>query len=233
MEEWESIKQNIGVAAAHLAPKAGIIGLGSGSTSALFVKALASRYRAENLDIFCVATSKSTEHLARDYGLPVLDEYEWDLRIDIAFDGADAVDTEGTAIKGAGGRLLREKIVASAAKRVILMVDERKWQRPFVETPLPVAVVPFGWKLTNRAICELGFSSSLRKDFAGSPYITDDGLYILDLRIPKEMELFQTHDALKRLTGVVETGIFLNCATEIIVGHADGRVSETTIKKWQ
>jgi ribose 5-phosphate isomerase A len=231
VEEWDFVKNQIGQKAAELVPTEGVIGLGSGSTVAMFVKALAKRHAHEHLHILCVPASKRTELLARDYGLPVLDGNTWNCEITVAFDGADAVDSNGTAIKGAGGDLLREKIVISAAKRVILMVDERKWKLPLHQPKIPTVVVPFGWKITEKHIQSLGISTYLRSTSEGTPVITDDGMYILDLQIPKDRSLADTHHLLQQLPGIVDTGIFLTCCSSVLIGYKNGNVEEVAIQK--
>ena len=151
--EWERVKQNLGTFSATLVPSSGLIGLGTGSTSIEFIKALA---RTTPTGIQCVASSLETELIAKTRGLSVIDPRNWTCDVDVTFDGADAVDEEGTAIKGAGGALVREKIVAHASKRLVLMIDERKWKKPWQECLLPVAVIPFGCQQRSVASTSAG-----------------------------------------------------------------------------
>ena len=226
--EWGAIKLAIGAHCAKISPKSGFIGLGSGSTSQAFIHALAQRCRDERLDLQCIPTSLEIELLAKTEGLKVVDR-DWGEDLLVTFDGADAVDEEGTAIKGAGGALVREKIVAHSSQKVVLMVDERKWKRPWHECLLPIAVIPFGLLATMGHVSLLGLQGTVRKH-KDRLFVTDDGLCIIDLVIPQHhLPLSELDQRLKAIPGVVETGIFFHVATEIVIGYGDGKVTQVTV----
>lgn len=228
--DWKSVKIAVGQYAAQLVPREATIGLGSGTTSESFITALATVYAREHLDIMCIASSKAIEKLALQLNLPVISSQNWQGEVDITFDGADGIDAKGTAIKGAGGALLREKIIAHAAKRLILLVDERKWNRPWQECTLPVCVIPFGISATLNGLREHGFSGHVRME-RHHPFTTDDGLWIVDLDLkPPLPSLSQIDATLKEIPGIVETGIFFHYASDIIVGYADGRINHIKVK---
>ena len=226
--EWEAVKRAIGTHCAKITPRSGLIGLGSGSTSQAFIRALAQRCREEHLDLQCIPTSFEIELLAKTEGLKVVDR-DWGEDLLVTFDGADAVDEEGTAIKGAGGALVREKIVAFSSRRRVLMVDERKWKRPWHECPLPLAVIPFGISATIRQLASLGLKGTVRKH-GDQLFVTNDGLCIIDLIMPRgHLPLSELDQRLKVIPGVVETGIFFHVATEIVIGYGDGKVTQVTV----
>jgi ribose 5-phosphate isomerase A len=169
-----------------------------------------------------VATSKQSETLGRQQGLPLMTS--WDEPIDITFDGADLVDTEGTAVKGLGGALLREKIVATNSCKLILLIDERKMQNSPSSFILPIAVIPFGIHATMKTIEKMGFHSTLRMQ-EKNPFVSDDGYWILDISMGGALRSLKEIDvALKAIPGVVETGLFYRLASEVIIGYSDGRV---------
>jgi ribose 5-phosphate isomerase A len=226
--EWDVIKQAIGEYCAKMAPSRGLVGLGSGSTSKAFIHALAQRCREEDLSIQCLPTSLEIELLAKTEGLKVVDR-DWSEDVLVIFDGADAVDEEGTAIKGAGGALVREKIAASSSRKRVLMVDERKWKRPWRECLLPVAVLPFGRSATMKKINLLGLTGTVRKH-GDQPFVTNDGLCIIDLVLPEQpLPLNELDRQLKTIPGVVETGVFFHVATEIVIGYGDGKVTRVPL----
>lgn len=229
--DWDKVKQDIGAFAATLVPQSGLIGLGTGSTSTAFINAFSQVYSRSKYSIQCLASSLEIELIAKIRGLPLLDQKDWNEDLDITFDGADAIDEEGTAIKGAGGALLREKIVAQSSKRVVLMVDERKWKKPWEESILPVVVVPFGIQATLRKLEQMGIKGKIRLH-GNTPFISNDGMYTVD--IPLTFALHSLSDVdrqLREIPGVVETGIFYHCATDIIIGYGDGKVDhKKTIK---
>ena len=227
--DWESVKQEIGAFSANLVPQSGLIGLGTGSTSIEFIKALSQLYTKKTQTFQCIASSIETEELAKAKNLPVVDAKNWDTEIDVTFDGADAVDEEGTAIKGGGGALLREKILAHSSKRFVVMIDERKWKKPWDECLLPVAAIPFGVSTTLREIREKGMKPELRMR-AGTPFITNDGLYIIDIPLTFALHSLARLDRdLKEIPGVVETGVFFHFASEIVIGYGNGKVEHRKV----
>jgi ribose 5-phosphate isomerase A len=219
----ETIKKAIGKYAAALVPPQGRIGLGSGTTSSAFIEALGERYRQEKLQIICLATSNATKALAQAKGLPLMEETSWDGFLDITFDGADFLREDGSAIKGAGGALLREKIVARASKKLILMVDERKWDRTSYPL-LPVEIVPFGEQATLIELSRFGYKGILRKGKNG-PVVSDDGHWIVDIEVDLAVGSWKSVDeSLKSIPGVVETGIFFKMAHEAVIGFLNGEI---------
>lgn len=200
------------------------VGLGTGSTARLFLEALAERMEAGELEgIVGVPTSVDTEERARELGIP-LSSLEQAERLDLVVDGADEVDPQLRLVKGLGGALLWEKIVASAADRMVVVVDDGKLvDRLGRRAPLPVEVVPFGWSIHVPALLELGARPELRRAPGGEPFLTDGGHYILDCHFadgigdPEGVEA-----ALLRRPGIVETGLFLGYADVVVVGQEDG-----------
>lgn len=200
-----------------------LVGLGTGSTAEIAVRCLAQRVQT-GLRITGVATSEATARLARGLGIPLttLDQ-EWDLDIDI--DGADEVDPRGNLVKGLGGALLREKIVARAAKRLIIAVDEGKQVTRLGErAPIPVEVVRFGWRRTAEALRQLGGEPALRGGEM-NPFVTDGGNLLLDCRFAGPWEPSILAARCKGLVGVVEHGLFVDMRPTVVVGQADGRVT--------
>jgi len=199
-----------------------IVGLGSGSTATLAIEALGRKLaRGELRDIVGVPTSIRTKALAEALGIPLttLDDRQ---HLDLTIDGADEADPRGDLIKGGGGALLWEKIVAVASRRYVIVVDETKVVRVLGErVPLPVEVVPFGWRTHLDAIVALGATPSLRLGGGGAPFVTDAGNYLIDCRFPNGMaDPRQVDRVLRDRPGVVETGLFLGMAPEVIVGRS-------------
>ncbi len=211
--------------AAGLVEDGMVLGLGTGSTAVRFVRALGERVRA-GLRVVGVPTSESTGALARSEGILVatLEDYP---RLDLDIDGADAVDPHLNLLKGLGGALLREKIVAAAADRFAVIVDESKWVTTLTEGGLvPVEVVPFGWSRTKVELEDLGATATLRVQLGqpGQPYITDGGHLILDCRFDDLSDPASLAAQMKALVGVVDHGIFIDMATMAVIGSLDGHV---------
>jgi ribose 5-phosphate isomerase A len=193
-----------------------VVGLGSGSTAAYAVRYLGERVRA-GVKIRGIATSVQTQNLAASVGIPLttLEEVQ---RIDVTIDGADEFDPELRLIKGGGGALLHEKIVASASRQVIIIADSSKQVCVLGKVPLPVEVIRFAEALVSEKISVLGATVRLRKDKAGKPFITDEGNHILDChfgQIPDPPALAHT---LSEIPGVVEHGLFINLADLMLLG---------------
>ncbi|MEP3635674.1 MAG: ribose-5-phosphate isomerase RpiA [Paracoccaceae bacterium] len=212
------------------------VGLGTGSTAAWLVRCLGEMVRDQGLNIKAVPTSTRTAVLARDEGIDVvsLDEVKW---LDLTIDGADEFDGDLNLIKGGGGALLQEKIVATASDQMIVIADAGKEVENLGAFPLPVEVIPFGWE-TTRALVEeslismdvLGRSSSLRMN-GDKPFMTDEGNHILDLHLkrighPRQMAL-----VMNQMPGVVENGLFIDICDSVIVGYGDGRVETRDINE--
>ena len=206
------------------------IGLGTGSTAAFMLDRLAERIRAEGLRVTGVSTSSRTAEQARALGIP-LTTLEEVRRLDLTIDGADEVDADLRLIKGGGGALLLEKIVATASDQMIVIADAAKIVATLGAFPLPVEVVPFGWQTSQSLINELltgldvmGHDVALR--MAGDvPFITDQQNYILDLHLKRIGNPGQLAMVLNQIPGVVENGLFIDICDILIVGHGDGRVT--------
>jgi ribose 5-phosphate isomerase A len=196
------------------------VGLGSGSTARYFVKELGRKIR-EGMNIRGVPTSGKTSALAREEGIPLIGFSEI-RRLDVTVDGADEVDPNLNLIKGGGGALLREKIVASATQQLIVVCDSRKPVEILGTFPLPVEVVSFGWQLVADRIGALGCQVEMRKESPGKPFLTAENNYILDCHFWKIPDPEALAIKLERMTGVVEHGLFVGLADLVIVGKGNG-----------
>ncbi len=198
------------------------VGLGSGSTSALVIEEIAGRVR-EGLRIVGIATSVQSHRQAESLGIRLTD-FASQPRLDLTIDGADEVQ-RGTLslIKGHGGALLREKIVAMASSRMLVAVDPRKVVNQLGSVfSVPVEVVPFGWETTERRLRDHGFAPELRVKDDREPYITDGHHYILHCKLLESGHTpEQAAEIFKSTTGVVEHGLFLDIASQVVVGSAD------------
>lgn len=202
------------------------LGLGTGSTAALFVELLAEEVKG-GLSVICVPTSEETRVLAERLGIPLTTLDETPL-LDLTVDGADEVDAELRLIKGGGGALLREKIVATASDRMIVIADDSKRVDKLGTFPLPVEVVRFGVTATRNMIemlaqdagCHGDITLRLGKD--GKPFVTDGGNYIFDCAFGRVDDPESLDEALKFIPGVVENGLFLGIADIAILGGANG-----------
>lgn len=196
-----------------------VLGLGTGSTSELMIRFLSERVKTESLQIVCVSTSKRSEELARELGLKVKDFSEVK-ELDLVIDGADEVDYSLDGIKGGGGSLLYEKLVAVVSKKVIWIVDESKVVEELGAFPLPVEVVPFFMeKIFQRFLME-GYQPRRRMK-EDELFLTDGGNRIIDLHLDRIRNPKELHEKLKLMPGVVETGLFLGLADLVIVGGED------------
>ena len=203
------------------------LGLGTGSTASWFVRLLAERARLEGLSLTCVPTSSKTRDLAVSLGLAVatLDEVGW---LDLTVDGADEFDPQLNLIKGGGGALLQEKIVATASDQMLVISDDTKAVSVLGAFPLPVEVVTFGWE-TTKAIVEDALSEhdvdgtkvSLRLS-REQPFVTDERHYILDLHLRRIGDPEALNAALNLIPGVVETGLFIDIADAVSIGYPSG-----------
>jgi ribose 5-phosphate isomerase A len=198
-----------------------VVGLGTGSTAKHLVIALGDKVRA-GMKLRGVPTSQETATLARQAGIQLIDaENRWE--IDVALDGADQVDPHFNLIKGGGGALLKEKIVAASAKQFIVMVDHTK-QVPVLggSFPLPIEVIPFGWGSTAREIEALTKSPVVLRERNGAPFKTESGNLIVDAHIDRIDRPGELETALNLIPGVVETGLFIGRTTVLIVGTPQG-----------
>jgi len=198
-----------------------VLGLGSGSTAALMVEALAKRV-ADGLKVVGIPTSEGTAALAKRLGVPLTD-FEHNRRIDLTIDGADQIE-QGTLnlVKGLGGALLREKIVAEASARMIVIADPTKLVPKLgAATPLPVEIVPFGWPIVLDRLKELRAECVLRRE-GDVPFVTNGGNYVADCRFDTIADAAALQTKLKAITGVVETGLFVGLATQAMIGREGG-----------
>ncbi|WP_425100065.1 ribose-5-phosphate isomerase RpiA [Tropicibacter sp. S64] len=205
------------------------VGLGTGSTAAWLVRCLGEMVREEGLRIKGVPTSTRTADLARDVGIDVisLDEAKW---LDITIDGADEFDGNLSLVKGGGGALLQEKIVATASDQMVVIADAAKEVENLGSFPLPVEIIPFGWRTTQTLIEEtlvsmdvMGRQTSLRMT-GERAYITDEGNHILDLHLGRIGNPRQLAMVLNQIPGVVENGLFIDICDQVVIGYGDGRV---------
>lgn len=221
-------KFNAAQAALDYVKEGMVVGLGTGSTSAHFVRQLGERVR-QGLRVRGVPTSEATRNLAEQVGVPLL-EISQVASIDVDVDGADEIDPAFRLIKGGGGALLREKIVAAASKRMIVIADESKWVETLGEFPLPVEVSRFGFALTAQRIRDAlretecaGQEVVLRvSGKANEPVITDGGNYIIDAHAKRILDPEALTSRLQAIAGVVEHGLFVGLATTVILGKAKG-----------
>ena len=216
----EDGKRAAGEAALEFIRDGALVGLGTGSTVKYFLLALGERVKA-GLRVHGVPTSRETAELARQLQIPLLpEEEEWTL--DVAVDGADQVDPQFHLIKGGGGALLREKIVAAAARTFIVLVDHSKCVPVLGKPmPVPVEVTPFGWPQSAKQLEALGGVPALRKK-QGTAFETDGGHYILDFLVDSIEDPVQLEARLNRIPGVVENGLFVNRTSTLIIGSPDG-----------
>lgn len=199
-----------------------IVGLGSGSTAAFAVSALGRRVQ-EGLRIVGIPTSENTAAQARALGIPLSGLAEQP-QVDITIDGADEVE-EGNLnlIKGRGGALLREKIVASASKKLVIVVHSSKLVKQLgMNDPVPVEVVPFGWQATARYLSNLGAKPSLRRNADGEPFHSDSGNYILDCTFESIVSAESLARQLDHVVGLVEHGLFIGLTSEVHLAGASG-----------
>jgi len=197
-----------------------IVGLGSGSTAAYAVRFLAERVQA-GLQIRGIPTSNQTRDLAASLAIPLatLDEFQ---QIDVTVDGADEVDPNLCLIKGGGAAFLREKIIASASRQLVIIVDSGKLVPVLGKFPLPVEVVPFAQALVTKEITALGASIRVRMDSAGKPFVTDEGHHILDCHFGQIPDPALLSRKLKDIPGVMEHGLFVGMAKVVLVGRNSG-----------
>ena len=214
-----NVKQMVGEKAAEYVKDGMIVGLGTGSTAYYLVEALGRRVK-EGLTITGVTTSTRTKEQAESLNIPLVDLNDVD-KIDLTIDGSDEISEDYQGIKGGGGALLFEKLVANNSEKVIWIVDDSKMVKTLGAFPLPVEIVSFGYKQLFRLFESKKLQPELRLNDSKERYVTDGGHYIVDLHLdtienPKELATW-----LDGLTGVVEHGLFLDMVNTVIVGHED------------
>lgn len=205
MDPWSEAKRYIGRFAAERAPLTGVLGVGSGTTVDAFVDAVGERAHRERVKLTAVVASLMSAQRCQEVGIQVVPLETVD-HLDLVVDGADAVDEAGSLIKGGGAALVRERLIMRSARQAWVLVDQSKVVPQFHDVVVPLAVIPYGWRQTMSRLERIGVSR-LRTD-DGRPILTDDGLYIVDLRVPVIDDPHAWHRHLKMEDGVVDTGLF-------------------------
>ena len=205
------------------------VGLGTGRAAAAFIDALGARVR-RGLRVSCVPTSSASAHRARELGIALI-ELDADVVLDLTVDGADEVSPALDLVKGRGGALVRERIVAAASQRQVIVVGPEKLVRALGACgPVPIEVVPFGLGPVLREVKRLGLRAVVRRDASDAPFSTDNGNHILDCMLGEPLAdraaARALAEALRAIPGVVDTGLFIGTAERVLVGHPDGRVDE-------
>lgn len=220
-QDWiETAKKNAAIEAAKHVKNSFVIGLGSGSTAAYAIEEIGRRVKSEKLRVLAVPTSYQAFNLAVKHGIPTttLEEHT---TLDLTIDGADQIDEKLNLIKGMGGALAREKIVASASKKLIIIADEKKKVKTLGENnhPLPLETLPFAVALVMRKIAELGGKPMIREGVRKvGPVITDNGNFVIDATFGLILRPNELERKLKGLAGIVETGLFIKMANTIYIG---------------
>ena len=196
-----------------------VVGLGTGSTAIIAIQLLGEKVK-QGLRIVGIPTSQRSKQLAESLSIPLtsLDEVQ---QIDVAIDGADEIDLQLRLIKGGGGALLREKVVASAARQFVVIADSSKQVPVLGAFPLPVEVIPFAKALIARRIGDLGATVNLRRYAYGNPFTTDEGHHILDCHFGPIRDPEALARTLSDMPGIVEHGLFINMANIVLIGKGD------------
>ncbi len=220
-------KKAAGKAAAEIVQDGMLVGLGTGSTASFFIEALGKRCQ-EGLKMTAVATSHQSSRQAQQVGIPLVDS-ETINSLDITVDGADEIDHHKNMIKGRGGALVREKILAQASHEMIVIVDETKLVDHLGICPVPIEITRFVYLSTLQRLSSKGYQGELRRNRDTTPYITDNGNYIVDIQFQTPIiDPVKEHECLKNITGVIETGFFFNIARRVVIGYEDGLVKVHT-----
>jgi len=202
------------------------LGLGSGSTAMLWIKLLGEQVRDHGLKVRAIASSEDSERLGRSYGIPFVD-FEECHSLDLTVDGADEIAPHLALIKGGGGKLLREKIVASASKRFVIVADDSKQVEKLGHFPLPVEVITMAAPLVAGSLRELGFTPTIRANQDGTNYITDEGNLILDCSGLLIEDPYTMAAELDSIVGVVEHGLFLDMASLALIAGSQEVIERT------
>ncbi|MBN9296446.1 MAG: ribose-5-phosphate isomerase RpiA [Filimonas sp.] len=222
MFSQEELKKRVGTYAADYVEQGMTIGLGTGSTVYWLIQELSQRVQ-QGLQIQIVPTSRQTQTLANEAGITIVDLNDTN-GLMLTIDGADEVDNELNLIKGGGGALLQEKIVAAASKELIIIADGSKCVKKLGAFPLPIEVIPFGWKQVQQKIIGLGCAEVVLRERNGQTFVSDHGHYILDCHFNVIEKPLSLNTSLHDIPGVVETGLFINMADIVIVGTEDGKI---------
>jgi ribose 5-phosphate isomerase A len=217
--DLETLKRAAALKAVEYVKDGMVVGLGSGSTAKHLVMALGEQVKT-GISVRGVPTSNETAALARQCGIELMDADRW--TVDVAFDGADQVDASFNLIKGGGGALLKEKIVAASARQFVVMIDYTKRVSVLGGSfPLPIEVIPFGWGCTAREIEAITKSRVVLRTRNGTPFTTESGNLIVDVHLDRIDRPHELETALKHIPGVVETGLFVGRADVLIVATPD------------
>lgn len=204
-----------------------VIGIGSGSTVNEMLRFLAKRIEAEGIRVSGIPSSLKTERLARELEIP-LTTFAVHQKVDIAIDGTDEVDSNLHLIKGGGGSLVREKMVDMVADKFIVIADQSKMVKQLGNVAVPVEIVPYGWQATEKRLEQIGCQTNLRYR-NGEIFVSDNQNYIIDCKFTEIKEPARLHESIKRLVGVVETGIFTDMVHETIIVD-QGNISVLKVK---
>ena len=218
----DKAKEAAGKEAVQLIQEGMIVGIGTGTTAAYFIKHLIKRCQA-GLSIQAIPTSeRSLELLAGHIPIADINKIPY---LDMTVDGADEIDWEKRMIKGGGGALLREKLVASFSREVVIIIDSSKRVDSLGNFPLPVEIVTFAYVSILRRLEGMGYAAVLRRDKSGEIFLTDGGHYIADIHFEKPPHnLAEDQEKIRAVVGVVETGFFAHLAGRVITGYPDGKV---------
>lgn len=221
--ETMNYKQAAAESAAALVRSGMVVGLGTGSTAIFATHRIAQLIHEGSLaEIVGIATSREVWKVALDLGIPIMDD-SMPREIDLTIDGADEIDAKLNVIKGGGGALLREKIVAQASKRFVVVADDSKMSsRLGLKHSVPVEVLEFGWESQRRFLESLGATTSVRLKQDGSHFLTDSGNIILDCSFGSIADAQNLADAMAARAGIIEHGLFLGLATDLFVAGKDG-----------
>jgi len=219
VDGWGDAKRLLAQRAAEEVDPEKILGIGSGSTVMAFIDALGKRVGDRAKTITCVVASRASEERARSMGLTVI-PLESVSMIDFSVDGADAVNPDHVLIKGGGAALVRERLIIASAESTLILVDGSKPCTIFENVCVPVVVIPFGWSFTRDRLREFSYRVTLRC-LGQEPFVTDDGLYILDAQFEKISDPKSLHRTLKMLDGVVDTGLFVGYHSTVWVSDGD------------
>lgn len=198
-----------------------LIGIGSGSTIYHLIMFLGEEIKVKGMKIQAVPTSKETAILCKQFGVPLYEGKGVPASIDLTIDGADEFDDQLNLIKGGGGDLLWEKIVASASKKVIIITDSTKYVKELGKFGLPIEIVPYAQHIVQKKLKELGFSTTIRQTNKGDIFLTDEHNYILDCEHKVVQNVLSLATALDHITGVVEHGLFLDLADKILMANGE------------
>jgi ribose 5-phosphate isomerase A len=222
----DEIKQLVAKQGAKLVQSSMTVGIGSGSTIYWLILELGKRVK-KGLFFRAIPTSKQTAALAAQQNIPLAELNDVD-RIDLTIDGADEIDTKLQLIKGGGGALLQEKMVAAASRELLILADQSKLVPQLGKFPLPLEVIPFGWKQVQRHMRETYQIECTLRMHEEAPFVTDHGHYVLDCPFQRIEQPETLTYELNAIPGVVDNGLFVNMADLAVIGYPDGKTETMT-----